>query len=119
MPVATGAREPTRSIYEVVGWAAVLIFGMGISLYYFKGLVIPPKEPVASAALVNQEEILRSIESEALSVQLWASANMLAQYQQGRPIAEKTYQYLAQMYPDTTAGQEAKRLLEKKVKEMH
>jgi len=116
IPEGVGIKE-AQSIgykwYWMARWAAVVMIGLGgIILYVIDAGKDEPVEVDRQAALVA------AIEAEATSARLLASAKILAGQPAGLSYAEDTYQYLIESYPETTAGMEAKKLLEQKDKEM-
>jgi len=54
------------------------------------------------------EEIRRTIDREAISVQLLAAADMLAEQPGGDTMAEERYRYVADEYADTEAAASAR-----------
>ena len=103
-----------RRWYRAAGWAAALMMGLGGVIYY-----VMTAEIDESVMIDSQAALIQEIEAETMSARLLASANILAEQPAGIAFAEDTYRYLTESYPDTTAGQEAKKLLEKNDKEMH
>ena len=102
-----------RRWYQVAGWAAALMMGLGGVIYY-----VMTAEIDESVMIDSQAALIQEIEAEAMSARLLVSAKILAQNPGGISVAQDTYRYLIESYPETTAGQEAKRLLEKEDKEM-
>ena len=100
--------------YMVLRWAAVVMIGLGGIIFY-----VTDSGNNAMVEMDHQAGLVEAIEAEAMSARLLASANILAKQPAGLSYAEDTYRYLIESYPETTAGQEAKQLLEKKDKEMH
>ncbi|MFC1782517.1 hypothetical protein ACFL02_02905 [Planctomycetota bacterium] len=116
--IRVGAKPTRRHYYRTIGWAAALVIAMGALIYYHNRM---PDSGVMSSQpfqIVSQTDIAEIIQKEVTSARLLASANILAQQPTGISFAQDTYRYLIESYPDTTAGQEAKKLLVKQDKEI-
>jgi len=85
--------------------ACILLVITGSILW--KHLSPSPTPTSRGPAETTLAEIKRTISRSAISIQLLASANILAEYPDGRAIAQEHYRYIVAAYPETDAAAKA------------
>lgn len=104
---------PSRFWRIAIAVAACMIITISVVSYWFKMMqnTNPKQEDVIIQ--FNDDEIQRVIDREVIAARLLASAKVLNEQPYGRQLANNTYGYIADVYPETSAGNLAKNIMGK------